>query len=95
MSYRVTPIDAIARVDAVAATHEGPTLNFEARVLAARPSRAGRAPRPSSDRRRAAGGAVDPPGSRVLVLIIPNGAQLPADVQKPGHRVFLRFAKPG
>jgi hypothetical protein len=95
MSFRVPPVDPVYQVQAISAAQEGQqTLTFEARVLAARPSRAARGQKPGSDRRRGAV-AADPAGSRVIVLLVPNGTQLPADVQKPGHRVFLRFAKPG
>jgi hypothetical protein len=68
---------------------EGPAP-IEARLLHVRPPR--RRP-PASDRGTRAPGstAMDPPGARVLVLLVPDAYRLPDDLSK--HRVFLRFVK--
>ena len=66
----------------------------EARVLALRGvrRRPGRDSPEGRDRRRGKG-PMDPVNGKVLVLLIPDGGQLPPGLDKGGYRVFLRFAR--
>lgn len=64
----------------------------EARVLAVRrPRRRGDSVPPVE--RRAGDQQPDPPGGRVLVLMIPDGSALPEGIESGRIRVFLRFAR--
>lgn len=63
-----------------------PQGTIEARLLALRtPRRRNRQGHPARDR--------DPVNGRVLVLMVPDGTQLPADLDGGAWRVFLRFAR--
>jgi hypothetical protein len=71
-----------------------PTGPIEAKVLAVRPARnrTGQTP-PQVRERRGQSTARDPRNGRVLVLMIPDGQQLPASIEKGGYRVFVRFVR--
>jgi hypothetical protein len=43
--------------------------------------------------RKSAAPSTDPPGARVLVLMIPDAHRLPEDLNTGAWRVFLRFAR--
>ena len=63
-------------------------------MLSVRPPRRRRdRPPPNAPERRQKRGKPDPAGSRVLVLMIPDGQQLPKDLQTGSYRVFLRFVR--
>lgn len=66
----------------------------EARVLHIRQPRRSRNPDKVKDARRApASPQADPPGARVLILLVPEAFKLPDDLDKSNYRVFLRFVK--
>lgn len=70
----------------------------EATVLAVRSSRGGRGPGSSAAqaaerRRRRSAVRSDPPGSRVLTLLIPDPAGIPSDAATGSYRVVLRFIR--
>jgi hypothetical protein len=72
----------------------------EARVLHVRPPRGRRREEPdprsgSREERRSGSASVDPPGARVLVLLVPDAHRLPDELMNGDYRVFLRFAKKG
>lgn len=67
-----------------------PSTQLEARVLHVRPGR--RRIDPHRGNRRAAQ-PTDPPGARVIVLLVPDGQRIPEDVASGRWRVLLRFAK--
>jgi hypothetical protein len=81
-------------VSAVGEQTTRPDGALEARVLAVREPRrhAGRRP-PNAPERRDAKKDLDPPGARVLLLLVPEGAKVPADLDAGRYRVFVRFAK--
>ncbi len=66
----------------------------EARVLGVRAPRCrpGRPPDPRCERRHS-DPSTDPPGGRVLILLIPDAEQLPEGIESGSWRVFLRFAR--
>ena len=66
----------------------------EGKLLAVRAPRK-RSIGPPTDRvnRRRGGEQNDPVNGRVLVLMIPDRAALPADLADGNYRVFLRFAR--
>jgi hypothetical protein len=70
----------------------GPGM-VEARILNVRPPRRrpGKPPDGQKDRR---GGQMnqDPAGGRVMVLLIPEGYNLPRDIDGGDYRIFVRFA---
>ena len=74
----------------VAAT---PKNQLEARVLAIRPARRGQRQGTRTERRRKKGRQRDPQTGRVLLLLVPNAADLPPDLADGKYRVFLRFKK--
>ena len=66
----------------------------EARLLALRAPRRRNTPRPGGGvDRREGEGQRDPVNGRVLVLMIPDGSALPADLADGSYRVFLRFSR--
>jgi hypothetical protein len=92
----------IGRIEPVTLTDASQTRTHdhtvEGRVLAIRPSRAGRqgpdpAQVPPEQRRRKANAPLDPPGSKVLTLLVPDPANLPADLDRGGYRVVVRFIR--
>ena len=68
---------------------------IEAKVLSVRPPRRRNQGPPGGrgNQRRDTSPVQDPPGARVLLLMVLDGSLLPADVESRGYRVFLRFAK--
>jgi hypothetical protein len=66
----------------------------EARVLDVRAPRrqVGRKPANAPERRDHTR-ELDPPGARVLLLLVPEGAKVPPDLESGSYRVFLRFAR--
>ena len=66
----------------------------EGRILAIRAPRR-RSAGPPTDRveRRSGGKERDPVNGSVLVLMIPDRAALPGDLEGGNYRVFLRFAR--
>ena len=72
--------------------NEGP---IETRILDVRPPRRRRREGGGRERRGRSrrGGRVDPAGSRVLVLLVPDGNALPKDLKDGGYRVLLHLLK--
>ena len=73
----------------------------EGTVLAVRPPRGVRhgpeaAAKPGEERRRKRSHTrADPPGGRVLTLLVSDPAGIPADVGSASYRVILRFIREG
>ncbi|MCP3979336.1 MAG: hypothetical protein GY716_08410 [bacterium] len=66
----------------------------EARVLSVRaPRRRKGSPRPKDRERRTDPQPRDPLGGRVVVLLVPDGSQIPADAADGDYRVILRFVR--
>lgn len=64
----------------------------EARVLNVRPPRrGGRGPDGQPENRRDSSPSQDPAAGRVMVLLVPEGHFVPADIDSGNYRVFLRF----
>ena len=85
-------IGPVSRVGDRSDTRDGAGTQLEARLLHVRGSR--RRPGPVATEERAAGSpAVDPPGARVLTLLVPDGFKLPPDLDQGRYRVFLRFVR--
>jgi hypothetical protein len=64
----------------------------EARILNVRPPRRG--PRSLAEKkedRRGLSPQQDPAAGRVMVLLVPEGYYVPADIDSGNYRVFLRF----
>ena len=70
-----------------------PKNNLEARVLAIREARRSPRQKGGTERRASTKRRRDPVGGRVLVLLVPEGAKLPAGLENGEFRVFLRFKK--
>ncbi len=64
----------------------------EARVLNVRQPRRRRERPPGEGDRRHANANQDPVGGRVIVLLVPEGYNLPSDIDSGNYRIFLRFA---
>ena len=91
MDFRVGKPDWVGRPGDSSGRAKG---QIEARILAVRPPRRQQASgRKIGRERRANPEERDPRGGRVLVLMIPDGQQLPAGVEKGNFRVFLRFVR--
>lgn len=67
----------------------------EAKVLNIRQPRRRRETPPGQGERRHANAAQDPAGGRVMVLLVPDGSNIPVDIESGKYRVFLRFAPHG
>ena len=67
----------------------------EATVLAVRGPRGGRSGQKQGEerRRRRTAARTDPPGSRVLTLLVTEPAGIPQDVDQVPYRVLLRFVR--
>ncbi|MCF8077090.1 MAG: hypothetical protein K9K63_03780 [Desulfotignum sp.] len=64
----------------------------EARILNVRPPRRGpRSLAEKQDNRRGRSQGQDPASGRVMVVLVPEGYYLPADIDSGNYRVFLRF----
>ena len=92
MDIRVEAVTPVASLAGKTAATAG---LIEAKVLAVRPPRRRSTPPPAGrpDQRRHHGPAQDPPGARVLVLLIADGTQVPADLETGAYRAFVRFTK--
>lgn len=64
----------------------------EARVLNVRQPRRRRERPPGESDRRQADAVQDPVGGRVMVLLVPEGYNIPPDIESGNYRIFLRFA---
>lgn len=69
-----------------------PAAPLEARLLHVRLPRRSRDAAKGNTR---SGGSpqVDPPGARVLVLLVPDGFRLPDDLNERNYRIFIRIAR--
>lgn len=67
---------------------------IEARVLHVRQPRRSRNPAKVNERqRRASSPQADPPGARVLIVLVPEAHRLPDDLESGNYRTFLRFVR--
>jgi hypothetical protein len=64
----------------------------EAKVLNVRPPRRRQVQPPGPNDRRHDKKSSDPASGRVMVLLIPEGYNLPQDIGSGNYRIFLRFA---
>jgi hypothetical protein len=64
----------------------------EARVLNVRQPRRRRERPPGEGDRRHDAAVQDPVGGRVMVLLVPEGYNIPPDIDSGNYRIFLRFA---
>ena len=64
----------------------------EAKVLNVRPPRRRQERAPNQGDRRTKKNAVDPASGRVMTLMIPEGYNIPRDIESGNYRIFLRFA---
>ena len=64
----------------------------EARVLNVRQPRRRRERPPGEGDRRQFNAQEDPVGGRVMVLLVPEGYNIPQDIASGNYRIFLRFA---
>ncbi len=67
--------------------------HIEAKILHVREPRRRRDPRKGDDSRKSGSPAADPPGARVLVMLVPDAFRLPEDLESGEYRVFLRIAR--
>ncbi len=68
----------------------GPKM-IEARILNVRQPRKRKADRPTSEGERRKQNVSDPVGSRVMVLLIPEGQRLPKDIESGRYKIQMRF----
>lgn len=68
----------------------GPGM-VEARILNVRPPRRRRENPPAENDRRHTKSFEDPAAGRVMVLLIPEGYNIPPDIGSGNYRIFLRF----
>lgn len=66
---------------------------IEAKVLHLREPRRRRGSSENVEERSPDSTATDPPGARVMVLLVPDGYRLPEDMASGNYRVFLRLAR--
>lgn len=86
-------IGATQRVEMASGRHEAMGNVVEARVLNVRPSRRRpKGPGHQQEKRRQGQAHFDPAAGRVVVLLVPEGYQIPQDINSDNYRVFLRFA---
>ena len=86
-------IGAVQRVGQPARKAETRGAVVEAQVLNIRaPRRRRDGPRDGQPDRRDRGSAHDPASGRVIVLLVPEGYEIPQDLGSGNYRVFLRFA---
>jgi hypothetical protein len=89
-------VGAIAPVGSPSKTILIPAGFIEVKVLAVRPARRSGKSAGSdahAERRRSGTTAPDPPGARVLVVMVLDGALVPADLESGRYRTFIRFAR--
>ena len=85
-------IGAASRVGApLRQTRKASGSYVEAKVLNVRPPRRRQERAPGQGDRRTNKNAVDPAGGRVMTLMIPEGYNIPGDIQSGSYRIFLRF----
>jgi len=72
-------------------TPQGGAGMVEAKVLNVRPPRRRREKPPGENDRRHARDSQDPAGGRVIVLLVPDGYNVPQDIASGDYRIFLRF----
>ena len=65
----------------------------EAKVLQLRAPRSSAEARPGKVERRESEQRRDPAGGKVLVLLIPDGSEIPPGLDSGEYRVLLRFAR--
>ncbi len=68
---------------------------IEAKILHVREPRRRRSPDPEAHhgKERRAVAETDPPGARVLVMLVPDAYRLPEDIDQGEYRVFLRITR--
>jgi hypothetical protein len=89
-------VGAIAPVGSPAKAIVIPAGFIEVKVLAVRPARRTNQSSGSDrqiERRRNGSAAPDPPGARVLVVMVLDGTLVPADLESGRYRTFIRFAR--
>jgi hypothetical protein len=64
---------------------------IEARILNVRPPRKKRIRRSADSTERRKNNSVDPLGSRVMVLLVPEGRRLPKDIELGKYKILMRF----
>ena len=69
------------------------TLGIEAKILHVREPRRRRREESSEREERRSSPKTDPPGARVLVILVPDAYRLPEDLDDGDFRVFLRFVR--
>lgn len=67
-------------------------LGIEAKILHVREPRRRREEERKGEERRGSS-QTDPPGARVLVVLVPEAYRLPEDLDDGDFRVFLRFVR--
>ena len=70
---------------------EKPAGMIEAQLLHMRPPRKGIAGPSGMERRNKK--VNDPQGARILTLLVPDAAALPADLEQGRYSVYIRFAR--
>lgn len=86
----------VGRIPAIGKAQEkklDPGAPIEAKILHVRQPRRARDPRKSVNSRQSSSAAIDPPGARVLVLLVPDAFKLPDDLSSGDYRLFLRIVK--
>ena len=81
----------VGKIPAIGPAREGaenPPHQLEARILHVRSPRGRQVSRDGKSPRKP-----DPPGARVLVLLVPDAHRLPEGLDEGQYRVFLRFAR--
>lgn len=86
----------VGRIPAVGGATERrpePGAPIEARVLHVRQPRRSRNDASKIGQRRNGNAPLDPPGARVLVLLVPDAYKLPEDLMNGDYRIFLRIVR--
>ena len=65
---------------------------IEAKVLNVRSPRRRQERAPNQGDRRTQKNATDPVSGRVMTLMVPEGYNIPGDIESGNYRIFLRFA---
>ncbi len=86
-------IGAVPRVGQPGKKVETRGAYVEARVLNIRPPRRRRDRVPGQVDRRGKNSSQDPAAGRVMVLMVPEGYNIPKDIDSGNYRVFLRFVQ--
>jgi hypothetical protein len=68
---------------------------LEARVLNVRPPRKKKNRHPDGGSERRKHNGIDPLGSRVMVLLVPEGQRLPRDIESGKYKILMRFVPAG